>query len=209
MTIVFGVPTLGLVSIDWMTRLFHLRVPPNSTFVQDYVLGEDGIAEKRNRIVHGALERGASHVFFVDDDVLFHSDVLLTLLSRKRPIVSGLYYQKSPLDSPLLWSGPGEGTMTWAPNQLVPCWAHGMGLTLIETAVFRALPAPWFRTLSRAVHGQDVSEDVFFLRRAAEAGYQPLVDTSEAAFAHHRDSATGTIYPAASWQELSKELVHG
>jgi hypothetical protein len=191
-------------------------------FLQDYVIGKtgpSGIAEARNTIVTGALNRAeeVTHVFFVDDDVLFHSDVLLTLLSHNKPMVSGLYYQKSPLPSPLLWEAPHQGAVTdWTPNTLQPCWAHGMGLTLIRTEVFRRMqdelplgvddggnPA-WFRARHELIDGipTQISEDVDFLGKARALGYQPLVDTSKAAFGWHYDGTARVGYPTPQWKEL-------
>jgi hypothetical protein len=198
-----------------MTCPFQLRTPPNTLLRQDYVFGLTP-ALARNEIVANALatpDAEVTHIFFVDDDVLFHSDVLLTLLSHARPIVSGLYFHKSPLVSPLIWAAPHQGTASWVPDTLMECWAHGMGLTLIEIEVFRRVRPTaldvrgnpeWFRT-ERTQVGEiptDISEDVYFLRHAAEAGYSPLVDTSKEAFGWHFDGKRRLGYPKTQWTEF-------
>jgi hypothetical protein len=163
-----------------------------------------------------------SHVFFLDDDVLVHPDALLKLASHQRPIVSGLYYAKQSVATPLVLSGEyGGTTRSWVPGELVDCWAHGMGCTLIDADVFRTMrdagletdphgyPA-WFKT-SRdaalvtpdgvgAIGNQ--TEDVHFLARAGQLGYQPCVDTSPQTFAFHWDAKRQTAYPQKQWREF-------
>lgn len=226
--IVLGVPTFGMVSIWWAGRLYALRAPMNRIVRHVYCVGlEVGLA--RNEIVARALaiedqdsSLRCSHIFFVDDDVLVHPDALLQLMSRQAPMVSGLYYAKSSVPQPLVLSGEYDGTpTTWTPGDLVPCWAHGMGLTLIEADVFRRLRDEsdlgvdergypnWFTTTrdSGLVRADGVTavfnqtEDVALLRRAAAIGYQPLVDTSPQAFGFHWDQKQQTAFPVKQWRE--------
>jgi hypothetical protein len=225
-------PTLGRVSIYWAARAFQgLRHPMNRSVANYVVTGlEVGLA--RNECVARALSveqrdptRRCSHVFFVDDDVFVHPDALLKLLEHRRPIVSGLYYLKASVPTPLILHAQDGGTArSWKPGELVECWAHGMGLTLIEADVFRRLrdetalgldergnPA-WFATSrdvsvltpqgTQAIHNQ--TEDVHFLRRAHALGYQPAVDTSPQAFGFHWADAEQRAYPLKQWDEYCR-----
>lgn len=229
--IVLGIPSFGMVSLWFAGRIFMLRAPMNRIVRHVYCVGlEVGMA--RNEIVARALQieqddpsLRCSHIFFVDDDVLVHPDALLQLLSRQVPMVSGLYYAKSSVPQPLVLSGDYDGTPTsWTPGDLVPCWAHGMGLTLIEADVFRRLRDEtdlgvdergypnWFTTTRDAglVTASGVpalynqTEDVALIRRASALGYQPLVDTSAAAFGWHWDQRAQTAYPLKQWAEYQQ-----
>lgn len=227
--IVLGIPTFGMVSIWFMSRVFGMRMPMNRIVRHVYVVGKE-VGEARNEIVARALALEqddpsirCSHVFFLDDDVLGHPDALVKLLSHKAPIVSGLYYAKAGVPTPLVFSGEFSGTpQTWTPGDTVPCWAHGMGLTLIEADVFRRMRDEgnlgvdasgypnWFTTTRDegvvtpdgvpAVMNQ--TEDVAFLRRAAALGYQPMVDTSAATFGWHWDHRQQVAYPLEQWHEF-------
>lgn len=227
--IAIGIPSFGMVHLFFLARVLNLRMPMNTIIRWFYVVGKE-VGDARNEIVAKALaaEEGdtpmrCSHVLFLDDDVLFHPDVLLKLLSHQRPIVSGLYYAKTSVPQPLVLHGEFGGlAKSWTPGDLVECAGHGMGLTLIDADVFRTLrdegaigtdphgfPA-WFQTtrdqalvqqpgIAAGVFNQ--TEDMRFLDLARARGYQPAVDTSPQAFAWHFDSKRMTGYPAAQWRE--------
>ncbi len=224
--IAMGVPTFGVVNIFWASRAFGmLRHPMNRTLRHFLIVGNEvGLA--RNDIVARALAveqqdptLRCSHVFFLDDDVLAHPDVLLKLLAHERPIVSGLYYAKTSVPQPLVLMEEGI-SKSWVPGELVECWAHGMGLTLVQADVFRRLRDEtdlgvdaqgnpnWFETKRDAkvldkngalttIHNQ--TEDVALLRKAAALGYQPAVDTSPQAFAFHWAQYEQRAYPLKQW----------
>lgn len=143
--IVVGVPTFGQVSINWHVGVMGLRSPMNRMLHWYHVVGRE-VGDARNEIVQhalayvGATGERASHVLFIDDDVLIPPDALITLLGRKLPICSGLYFAKTQFPQPLMLKGPLDGVIAkWDPGSLVPCYAHGMGCTLIEVRVFRDL----------------------------------------------------------------------
>src|SRR5688572_5993082 len=140
-----GVPTFGQVSIRWHAHMMQVQSPLNRPVFHGYGLGWE-VGQARNYLVEQALqwknEHGhtVSHVFFVDDDVLIPPYALSVLLDRKLPIVSGLYYAKTPTPQPLILTDPGGGVLQSVPrNTVVKCFAHGMGCTLIELRVFRDL----------------------------------------------------------------------
>jgi hypothetical protein len=227
--IVLGIPTFGMVSIWFMSRVFGLRMPMNRIVRHVYVVGKE-VGEARNEIVARALQIEqedptvrCSHVFFLDDDVLAHPEALVKLLSHKAPIMSGLYYAKASVPTPLVFAGEFTGTpQSWTPGDVVPCWGHGMGLTLIDADVFRRMRDTgtlgvdaagypnWFSTTRDAglvtpdgaagVFNQ--TEDIAFLRRAADLGYSPAVDTSAATFGWHWDQRGQVAYPLQQWHEF-------
>jgi hypothetical protein len=229
--IYLGVPTFGQVSIRWHAHMMQLQSPLNRPVFHGYGLGWE-VGQARNYLVEQALnwknEHGhtVSHCFFVDDDVLIPPYALSVLLSRKRPIVSGLYYAKTPSPQPLILTDPGRGVLDPVPrNQLVECFAHGMGCTLIEIGVFRNLidsglveyeefaggqRLPQFFKTTRDKLTQDTgvpvihneTEDVHFLKLAAQLGYGAAVDTG--VFAFHWDQKAGLAYPLAQWDEFQR-----
>ena len=208
--IVVGIPTFGMVSIYWhlqLNALFQLGKPMNRALTPRVVKGQR-VDDARNEIVRHALALEetdgvrATHVFFIDDDVIITPEGLLTLLAHDRPIVSGLYFAKTPTLQPLLFEGPYQGaSMRWEPGEVVECYAHGMGYTLIKTEVFRAIEPPWFKTTDGAwVNEQEYksqTEDVYFCEKAAHAGFSPCVDTGLLGL--HYDSKKDTGFPVDAW----------
>lgn len=230
--IVIGIPSFGMVHLFWLARYYNLRMPMNTIQKHIYVVGKE-VGDARNEIVAKALSLEeadptirCSKIFFLDDDVLVHPDALLKLLEHDRPIVSGLYYTKTSVPTPLVLLDDYAGTKrSWIPGELVECHGHGMGICLIDADVFRRVrdelpigvdkhgfPA-WFATTkdaavlkadgSRQVMNQ--TEDMRFLGRARELGYGTAVDTSAQAFGWHLDTKTMTAYPAKQWQEFSQK----
>lgn len=220
------VPTFGMVSARWVAAHYRLGQPSNVAAVHLYVEGRE-VGDARNDLIARALafddaSREVSHVFFLDDDVLPHPEALKKLHADDRDIVSGLYYMKYATPTPLVFHEEGEGVATrWTPGDIVDCAAHGMGLTLIKTAVLRRMrdeldlgvdqhgnPA-WFRTLrdqaivtpEGAKAFVNETEDVYFLKRARSLGYQPCVDTSPQAFGWHWSQEQHRAYPLKQWTE--------
>ena len=224
--VVFGIPSLGRVSLRFLEAHYRLAQPTNASVIHVYCEGKP-VAEARNQIVAQALafddgEREVTHVFFLDDDVLPHSEAFKKLAADGRDVVAGLYYLKTAVPTPMVLMDDGDGVArSWVPGELVECSAHGMGLTLVRAEVFRrmrdetdigtdefGLPA-WFRTLKdqRVLTPQgheahvNETEDVYFLRRARSLGYRPCVDTSAQAFGWHWAQAEQRAYPLKQWAE--------
>lgn len=229
--VAIGIPSFGMVHLFFCARLYNMRHPMNRIVRQVYVLGKE-VGHARNEIAARALRIGdddpslrCSKLLFLDDDLLFHPDLLLKLLSHDLPIVSGLYYAKTSVPTPLVLHDAYHGTATsWTPGDLVPCAGHGMGLCLIDTDVLRRVRDEldigldehgypnWFMTQKDDMlvkpDGTPVfsshTEDVYFLNRVRKLGIQPVVDTSAQAFAWHLDTKTMTAYPPKQYQEYQQ-----
>lgn len=234
--IFLAVPTFGRVSIRWHAHLMQLQNPLNRSVYHAYGIGWE-VGQARNYLVQQALAfrsglgHTVSHVFFVDDDVLIPPYALSNLLARSRPIVSGLYYAKTPAPQPLLLREPYDGTAEQSivdapPNSLIECYAHGMGCTLIELRVFREMQAAglapeeqvangqvlpqWFKTtrdqLSQVAGAPpsiyNQTEDVHFLTNAATLGYRAAVDTG--VFGFHWDESGKVAFPLHLWEEYQQ-----
>lgn len=227
--IFLGVPSFGMVSLRWHSHMLQLQNPLNRSVYHGYVIGGE-VGQSRNILVDQALNwtndygHTVSHVFFVDDDCLVPPYALSVLLSRKRPIVGGLYYAKTPAEQPLVLPDAFGGTVTDLPrNEVIECYGHGMGCTLIELRVFQEIlaaglvkydevngkrVAQFFSTtrdeLTFAESGAPIytnqTEDIFFLNKARELGYSGAVDTG--VFCFHWDHVGRQAYPLRLWKEF-------
>lgn len=226
--IAMGVPSFGQVHLFWVGRHYNMRFPMNKVVRQFYVLGRE-VGHARNEIVDKAIkaEDGTgmrcSHIFFLDDDVLVHPDAMVRLFDRGRDIISGLYFAKQSVPTPLVLMDDGI-KKSWKPGEVVECAGHGMGLTLIRTEVFKRIKAEcdigvddyghpqWFKTQKDAmitgpdgvVRSYSMTEDMHFLHLARSLGYQPCVDTSPQAFAFHWEQKENRAYPLKQWFEYAE-----
>jgi GT2 family glycosyltransferase len=133
-------------------------------------------------IVHYFLDKtSATHLFFLDDDVLLPSDGILRLLKRGAPIISGLYKERGQKHRPIIIDTPKnrEGKLRFlfryakrAPrNRLLTCDVVPSGCLLVERSVFQRLHSPWFHM------EPNLGPDVYFSLCARRAGYKVLLDT--------------------------------
>lgn len=143
--IILAVPTLGMFSAQWMVGIQSLRVPMNLPIFQFLEIGKE-VGQARNALVARALahidpKKGtrSSHIFFVDDDCLIGPSALCALWEHHKPIVGGLYYAKTEIPQPLVLKGRLEGLVDFTHGDVVECYAHGMGATLIDLEVFRTM----------------------------------------------------------------------
>jgi hypothetical protein len=136
------------------------------------------IHANREVLVAQALEWGATHVLFIDDDMCFNPKAVEVLLGRKQPFVACNYprrllpikFTACALDmvTPMVTNEQSEG--------LEEAGYTGFGLSLIERQVFEKVPQPWFLPRWREESKSYTTEDWPFCEKVREAGFQVLVD---------------------------------
>lgn len=232
-------PSLGMVSTWWTQAVENMMWPMNYGCIRLFMHddGNEGrggeIAEARNKLVAKVLSlesdsREISHIMWLDDDVICMRGIVVQLLSHRRPIASGVYFTKCPgsLSEPLMFPGEGCGTDEFIPDRAYEIWGHGMGLTLVETNVYKrmrdelSLPLDkygnpeWYRTTFRRPEDATIddgvvnlgsTEDLYFLNQATKLGFSGFIDTHVAAFGFHFDKASKEGYPEKQWKEFVKE----
>lgn len=117
--------------------------------------------------------KDATHVLFIDDDMIMPANGLMRLLQHNVPIVGGLYFARTPPHLPIAYRRVEENqwvaiTNTCAGLQEVD--AIGAGFLLVKTEVFKKLQRPWFEFSDK------MGEDMYFCLQAQEAGYTILLD---------------------------------
>jgi len=136
------------------------------------------IEDNRNGAVKFALEYEAQAgiqfdwMFWMDTDMIFPGDALLRLIAHDKDIVGANYRQRRP---PYGFTGhylDGQDT------QLLEPGLHRMGhlatgLLLVRFDIYRKLPYPWF---DAALVSEKPRDDVYFCRKAVEAGYEIWCD---------------------------------
>lgn len=180
MSIMIAIPTLNLVTTEFMNCCLALRFPMNEKvqffFFKDHA--KQGVAEMRNKAVILAEELGFDYIFFIDDDVLFNADVLQKMYAHKKTIVNGIYWRKQMPSEPLLFKEWGKGSWSDYPeNQLVRCVGAGLGMTLIDLKIFKLLAYPYFETIN-AGNGHKTTEDIYFYKQCECYNIPIFCDTS-------------------------------
>ncbi len=141
--------------------------------VSDMILRRScDIVSNRTWLVNQAIKAGASHILFVDCDMVFPHDVIPKLLAHKKQIV-GVEYNKR--EFPL--KGVQE-PLTEASDTLYKAKHAGTGLLLIDLSIFEKLKGPWFNFGRDSQGALVLGEDVWFCNTARDAGVDTWIDST-------------------------------
>jgi len=181
--------TCGL-SPTWSLKLTELvKYVPGEYEVQ--VMKGYPIDVVRNAAVKMARERGATHIFFLDSDVVpDRNDTILQLYRWRLPVVCGIYRLKR-IDSAQVfpfsvykWSPERNAFRYLTPadippgSRLIPIEGGGLGLCLIDMRVFNVIDEPYFKWELYPWNPPPggLSEDLYFFKKVIDHGIQPYAD---------------------------------
>lgn len=170
--IFIATPSKGLVSARHMLSVVNLvKGIPNIEYMIQ--LGAD-ITNNRYLLIKKAQELKATHIFFIDDDLVFSSreNPLIKLLSHGKDIVGADYnFRQLPFQS---MTTP----LTEKSDGLYKCKAIPSGFMLIKMSVFDKISLPYF-SFDRNTNGEViVSDDVYFCDKARSAGFDIWCDST-------------------------------
>lgn len=135
------------------------------------------IPQQRATLVRLAQEWGATHVLWLDSDMRFPSDTLSRLLAHSELIVAANYStRRHPILPTAEHKQLGHLFTTVGDDGLVEVSHVGMGCMLVDMSVYARIKEPWFILGFNPGNKEYIGEDVFFLRRAKEYGFVPLID---------------------------------
>lgn len=215
-SITLGLPSRGLVSIQWSLALLGAILPNALAHIRISAPVGLRVDAARNTIVADALKtdargKASSHLLFLDDDTLIPRDGIARLIAHDLPIVSALVYTRGFVSRPAFT--PEKGMLVrqdWVPGDLIACYGVGAACLLIKVEVLRrmleelpleiegGLPK-WFSCVSDLLLA---GEEDFFCENAAKPGYQPVVDTG--VFCWHWDNNERCAYPLDKWREFQE-----
>ena len=145
----------------------------------------------REFAVKTAMKYGATHIFFLDSDVVpDRDDTILQLLMWRLPMVCGLYRLKKVDSSQVFplsvykWSPERNAFRYLTPtdippgNRLIPIEGGGLGLCLIDMRVFNVIDEPYFKWEQHPWNPPPggLSEDLYFFKKVIDHGIQPYAD---------------------------------
>jgi hypothetical protein len=180
-SVLVGIPTRGLVPMQWALGLRALVLPTKSTIVPVSGLPFD---HARNALVKEMIKSSYDWIFFLDDDVLPPPDAFEKLRTHGRLAVSGLYFRRTiPLIPVALHDTVPDPSPIggYLPGQQIEVDLVGAGCLLLHKKIFETIPKPWFewcRDREDLPERDRVSEDFAFCRKLRQYGVKVLLDTS-------------------------------
>lgn len=152
------------------------------------------VSAGRNAIVRNFLETDGDWLWFIDDDMVFESDILMRLLANKVDIVQALTLMRVPPHNATMYMGPDPINFLYTQKvltdemRLVEVDACGTGGMLIRRRVLEVLGSPWFDV--GHIGTGALGEDIAFCEKAKAHGFGVFVDTTTPA---------GHITPVEIW----------
>lgn len=144
----------------------------------------------RNAACMRALEVGATHIYFIDSDVVAPRDTILRLLAHNKPLISGVYCRRSPPHGVPVMLKNGKWVTDLPKNKIIDVDVCGAGCLLIRRDVLERMKPQrpdagkhWFdwRVDCQGLlpPGECLSEDFTFnIAVKRQLGIPTLVDTS-------------------------------
>jgi hypothetical protein len=138
------------------------------------------IAENRNCLAARAIKSGATHMLFIDDDMVFPDDTAVRLLSFNKDIIGLVYHPRQVssnnidiFDGMFKVKGAVKDVPRDKPFKVDGC---GTGILLINLDVFKKVPRPWFKFIEYDTGMVKQGEDFYFCEQARNVGYEIWAD---------------------------------
>jgi hypothetical protein len=137
------------------------------------------IVNQRTDLAKDAIKMGASHILYLDSDMRFPKDTLARLLAHDQGIVAANYATRKFPIQPVTFATDTDNTRVYTNPEstgLESVAAAGMGVMLVKTEVFDKIGLPYFM-IGYSPKNQDYTgEDIFFCRKARQAGFEVFID---------------------------------
>lgn len=147
----------------------------NSNIVDFLMYKGCDIVSARTWLVRQALKTDATHLLFVDSDIMFPPDAIQKLLAHDKDIV-GVEYNKRKFPLEKVTKPLEEASET----ELYKGKVLGTGLMLIRLSIFKnpaqPMGEPWFNFGRDSQGGLVLGEDAWFVNTARDAGYESWID---------------------------------
>jgi hypothetical protein len=144
------------------------------------VFGVSGsmLPETRHRCVAEALKWDATHILWLDDDMIFPRDTIQVLLRHNLPVVGANYCRRSHPHLPTAHKGGDNGIVyTTDESAGVEEVKHlGMGCVLTDARIYECVDLPFFQFEPKEDGVGVIGEDVFFFKKLKDAGIPTYVD---------------------------------
>ena len=137
------------------------------------------IADQRMKLVRMALDGAADYILFLDSDMRFPSDVIVSLMRHDLDIVAANYAtRRLPVKTVAFKNFQKLQYVTSDSSKtgLEEVDAVGMGCMLIKANVFRTMAEPWFQIGYSPDWKAYIGEDMYFCREAQKVGFKVYID---------------------------------
>ena len=180
--ILIAIPTNKYIEPETFKSIYDLNVPQGYQTTFQFFYGYQ-IDQIRNLIAEWGKQ--FDYLFCVDSDIVLPNDALEKLLIADKDIISGVYRQRFVDRCDIELYKPNEhggfDRIKWFDIRgegLQEVGACGFGCVLIKSNVLKTMEYPHFVYKSALDHAHTFSEDVYFCKKAREAGFSVWCETT-------------------------------
>lgn len=139
----------------------------------------------RVELAKSALQWGATHLLWLDSDMVFPAWTFHHLFKQDKPVIAANYARRRFPHAPVTMKRLKEQGQN---HEHELCYTHadstgleeveaiGFGVVLVQAQVFDSLKEAPFRVLDDAMSGNRIGEDVYFCQQLKKAGIPIYVD---------------------------------
>lgn len=169
--VVIAIGCQDTVKAKTLNTLMGIMLSTKKAMITGFFMRQGGdIVSARGAGVEFAIEKKATHIFFVDSDMSFPEDTLDRLLAHGKEITT-VEYNRRKL--------PPESVTTplekRSDKELYKAQNIGGGCLLIKLSIFEKLKQPWFN-FGRKGTKVVIGEDTWFANTARDAGFDSWID---------------------------------
>lgn len=138
-----------------------------------------GLAEKREIQTLKGLDKGCTHIAYLDGDMLYPRNALrdmINLCNEGADLAGIVCYRGAPPWDPLIWGISNDQLLTpfkdYVFGDIVDASAVGCGCLTVKASVYEKIPQPWFQVIEM-VEGNKIirrGEDTYFTRKCTNMG---------------------------------------
>lgn len=133
------------------------------------------IVYNRNTIVENAKSSNATHLLWIDADMVFHHSALERLISHNKDIVCATACRRDGRNYDPIGQAVDEANNALKPTDVLVEMKHvGMPFMLVNMDIYKNMEFPYFYESSK--DGGVVGEDLNFCDKVRELGYQVWCD---------------------------------
>jgi len=216
--VMMGLPTLGMVPIEFVVGFSRMQTPMNGQIFQHTIKGFE-ISVARNLCVDYIMAMAPADrprwLFFLGDDMIPPWDGFVRLYEEAEhnnwDCLTGMYYWKGEPPTPLIWRNDKVGRLLpgvhFEAGGAIEVDLTGLDFTLIRVSLLEQMEKPWFKTgpsIRSSIPGEvgkyiqnhesiiTHTEDVWFYGKARELGAK--IGVHSGVRVAHLDVRTGCIY---------------
>jgi hypothetical protein len=166
--------TMSLASL--MLKI-GMDAPPDTGFIRLQYEQGSILPNVRQALAETAMLERATHILWLDSDMVFPWDTLHRLMAHDLTIVGVNPTRRRPPYLPTVKALDGTRVYTSPESEgLEQVDGIGFGVLLIKTTVLGGMKKPWFDFTYRAKDGSWLGEDYYFMEKAKKAGHKVWCD---------------------------------